>query len=65
MSGMISRMAYIWLVTTEVFEELLYQTVGEFFRHFIAVSETRKEAWRIQPKKFNTPTPLAKATDTA
>jgi hypothetical protein len=34
-------LAYLWLVTTEVLEEVLYVSMGDCVREFVFTAETR------------------------
>lgn len=52
MGGLINRLAYVWLVTTEMVEELLCATIGDSFRYFIGSVELRTQAPRIRQGKF-------------
>ena len=66
MGGVISWLAYIWLVTTEVVEELFYLTIGDFFRRFIATAEFREESPKVERRMLSCqkPTTAVKVTDT-
>jgi hypothetical protein len=62
--GVINRMAYIWLVTSEAFEEICYVAIGAFVRGIISAAETRQQAPKVEPLMYIRQTSTAKATDT-
>jgi len=62
--GVINRMAYIWLVTTEAFEEICYVAIGDFARGIVSAAETRQQAQKVEPRMYTRQTSTAKATDT-
>jgi len=62
--GVINRMAYIWLVTTEAFEEICYVAIGDFARGIVSAAETRQQAPKVEPRMYIRQTSTAKATDT-
>ena len=62
--GVINRMAYIWLVTSEAFEEICYVTISDFARGIVSAAETRQQAQKVEPRMYTRQTSTAKATDT-
>jgi len=62
--GVINRMAYIWLVTSEAFEEIFYVTIGDFARGIVSAAETRQQAPKVEPRTLSRQNTTAKATDT-
>jgi len=66
MGGVISWLAYVWLVTTEVVEEMFYLAIGDFFRRFIATAEFREESPKVERRVLSrqNPTTAVEATDT-
>jgi hypothetical protein len=62
--GVINRMAYIWLVTSEAFEEICYVGVGDSVRNIVSAAETRQHAPKVEPRMYIRQTSTAKATDT-
>jgi len=62
--GVINRMAYIWLVTSEAFEEICYVGVGDSVRGIVSAAETRQQAPKVEPRMYTRQTSTAKATDT-
>lgn len=65
MGGVISWLAYVWLVTTEMVEELFYLTIGDFLRRFIATAEFREESPKVERRLLSrqNPTTVVKVTD--
>ena len=62
--GVINRMAYIWLVTSEAFEEICYVAIGAFARRIVSAAETKQQAPKVEPRMHIRQTSTAKATDT-
>ena len=62
--GVINRMAYIWLVSSEAFEEICYATIGDSVRGIVSAAETRQQAPKVEPRMYIHQTSTAKATDT-
>lgn len=60
MGGLINWLAYVWLITSEMAEELFYMTIGDSFRRFISSVELREQAPRMERKTLT----RQKATDT-
>jgi hypothetical protein len=48
--GVINRMAYIWLVTSEAFAEICYVGVGDSVRGIVSAAETRQQAPKVEPR---------------
>jgi hypothetical protein len=59
----INWLAYVWLVTSEVFEEMLF-SVGDFFRRIAFEIGTREQAHQNERRIYTRPISTAKATDT-
>jgi hypothetical protein len=64
--GVINWLAYVWLVTSEAFEEICYVAVGDSVRGIVSAAETRQQAPKVEPRKFSrqSTTVAAKATPT-
>ncbi len=62
MGAAINWMAYVWLVTSEVFEELVFNT-GDFFRRTAFQIGTREQSPKIESRMYTRPSSTAKATD--
>ena len=63
MGAMINWMAYAWLVTSEVFEEMVFNT-GDFFRRIAYDAGAREQAPKIESRVYTSPSSTAKVTDT-
>ena len=63
MGAMINWMAYVWLVTSEVFEELVFNA-GDFFRRIAFQTGTMERAPKIESRMYTHPSSTAKVTDT-
>ena len=59
----INRMAYIWLVTSEAFEEICYVGVGDSVRGIVSAADTRQQAPKVEPRTLPHHNTTAKATD--
>jgi hypothetical protein len=46
--GVINWLAYVWLVTSEAFEEICYGTIGDSVRGIVSAAETRQQAPRVE-----------------
>ena len=60
--GVINWMAYIWLVTSEAFEEICYAAIGDSVRGIVSAAETRKQAFKAErrtPSYQNSPAKVA------
>ena len=62
--GVINRLAYIWLVTSEAFEEICYATIGDSIRGIVSAAETRKYTPRVEQRIHSRRSTTAKAADT-
>lgn len=62
MGAVINWMAYAWLVTSEVFEELVFNA-GDFFRQIAFQMGTKERAPKIESRIYTRPSSTAKATD--
>lgn len=62
--GVINWLAYIWLVSSEAFEEICYATIGNSVRGIVSAAETRQQAPKVEPRMYIRQTSTAKATDT-
>jgi len=51
--GVINRLAYIWLVTSEAFEEICYATIGDSIRGIVSAAETRKYTPRVEQRTIS------------
>ncbi|MBM3157183.1 MAG: hypothetical protein FJ004_07835 [Chloroflexi bacterium] len=62
MGAIINRMAYAWLVTSEVFEELVFNA-SDFFRRIAYDVGAREQAPKHESRIYTRQTSTAKATD--
>jgi hypothetical protein len=62
--GVINWMAYIWLVTSEAFEEMFYGTIGDSVRGIFSEVETRQRAPKVEPHTLPCQDTRAKAANT-
>lgn len=62
--GVINRMANIWLVTSEAFEEIFYVTIGDFARSIVSAAETRQHAPKVEPRTLSRQNTTANVADT-
>jgi hypothetical protein len=56
--GVINWLAYVWLVTSETFEEICYAAISDPIRGIISAAETRQHAPKAEQRTFsrqNTP----------
>jgi hypothetical protein len=44
--GVVNWLAYVWLVTSEAFDEICHATIGDSLRGIVSEAETRKYAPR-------------------
>jgi hypothetical protein len=63
MGAMINWMAYVWLVTSEVLEELIFNA-GDFFRRITYGFGSKEQAPKIESRMYTRSSPAAKVTDT-
>jgi hypothetical protein len=63
MGAVINWMAYVWLVTSEVLEELIFNA-GDFFRRIAFNAGDREQAPKVETRIYTRQTSIAKATDT-
>ena len=64
LGGAINWLAYIWLVTSEAFEEICYATIGDSIRGIVSAAETRKYIPRVEQRILSRQSTTAKAADT-
>jgi hypothetical protein len=62
--GVINWIVYVWLVSSEAFEEICYATIGDSVRGIVSAAETRQHAPKVEPRMYIRQTSTAKATDT-
>jgi hypothetical protein len=62
--GVINWMAYIWLVTSEAFEEIYYVAIGDSVRGIVSAAETRQHAPKVEPRTLSRQNTTAKVADT-
>ena len=63
MGAVINWMAYVWLVTSEVLEELIFNA-GDFFRGISFNAGYREQAPKVETRIYTRQTSIVKATDT-
>jgi len=64
MGGVINRLAYVWLVTSEAFEEICYATIGDSVRGIVSAAETRKYAPKAERRTLSRQSNAAKVAHT-
>ena len=62
--GVINWLTYVWLVTSEAFEEICYVAVGDSVRGIVSAAETRQHTPKVEPRTLSRQNTTAKATDT-
>lgn len=62
--GVINRLAYIWLVTSEAFEEIRYASIGDSVRGIVAAAETRQRAPKVERRTLSGQSTAAKVAHT-
>jgi len=51
--GVINWLAYIWLITSETFEEISLATIGDSLRGIVSAAETRKYTPNVEQRTFS------------
>jgi len=59
----INWIAYVWLVTSEVLEELVFNA-GDFFRRIAFNAGAREQTPKVESRMYTRSSSTAKATDT-
>ena len=62
--GVINRIADIWLVTSETFEEICYTTIGDSVRGIVSAVETRQHNTKAEPRTLSRQSTTAKVAHT-
>ena len=62
--GVINWLAYIWLVTSETFEEICYATIGDSVRGIVAAAETRQRTPKVERRTLSRQSTAAKVAHT-
>jgi len=62
--GVINWLAYVWLVTSEAFEEIYYGGIGDSVRSIVAEVETRQHAPKVERRTLSRQSTKAKVADT-
>jgi len=62
--GVINWVAYIWLGTTEAFEEVFYVAIGDSVRGIASAAETRQHASKVESRTLSRQSTTAKVADT-
>jgi hypothetical protein len=62
--GVINWLAYVWLVTSEAFEEICYGAIGDSVRGIVSAAETRRYAPKVEQRTFSRQSTAAKVADT-
>ena len=60
--GVINWLAYVWLVTSETFEEICYAAIGDSVRGIVYGAETRQYTPKVEsrtPSRQNTTAKVA------
>ena len=63
MGALINWMAYVWLVTSEVLEELIFNT-GDFLRRIAYEIGAKEQAPKVESRMYTRPSSAANAIDT-
>jgi len=63
MGSVINWLAYVWLVTSEFFEELVFNA-GDFFRRIAFNAGAREQTPKVESRMYTRPSSTAKVTDT-
>lgn len=62
--GVINWLAYVWLVTSETFEEICYAKIGDSIRGIVSAAETRQYATKVDRRTYSRQNTTAKIADT-
>jgi hypothetical protein len=62
--GVINWPAYVWLVTSEAFEEIVYVAIGGSVRGIVSAAETRQHAPKVERRTLSRQNTAAKVADT-
>ena len=62
--GVINWLAYVWLVTSETFEEICYVAIGDPLRGIVSAAETRQHAPKVESRTLSRQNTAAKVADT-
>jgi len=62
--GVINWLAYVWLVTSEAFEEICYTTIGDSIRGIVSAAETRQYTPKVEQRTLSRQSTPAKVADT-
>jgi hypothetical protein len=62
--GVINWLAYVWLVTSEAFEEICYGTIGDSIRGIVSTAEIRQQASRAERRTPSYQSTAAKVAHT-
>jgi hypothetical protein len=58
--GVINWLAYVWLVTSEAFEEICYATISDSIRGIVSAGETRRYSPRVERRTLSSQSTTAK-----
>jgi len=62
--GVINWLAYVWLVTSEAFEEICYATIGDSIRDIVSAAETRQHSPKVELRTLSRQSNAAKVAHT-
>ena len=62
--GVINWLAYVWLVTSEAFEEICYAAIGDSVRGIVSAAKTRQHAPKVEPRTLSRQNATAKVAHT-
>jgi hypothetical protein len=62
--GVINWLAYVWLVTSETFEEIRYATIGDSVRGIVSAAETRQHTPKVERRTLSRQSTTAKVAHT-
>jgi hypothetical protein len=62
--GLINWLAYVWLVTSEAFEEICYGAIGDSIRGIVSAAEARRYTPRVEQRTLSRQSTPAKVAHT-
>jgi len=62
--GVINWLAYVWLVTSETFEEICHVAIGDSVRGIVSAAETRQQTPKVESRTLSRQNTTAKVADT-
>jgi hypothetical protein len=62
--GVINWLAYVWLATSETFEEICHAAIGDSVRGIVSAAETRRYAPKAESRTLSRQSTTTKIADT-